>query len=142
MRESAAGPIGTGFLLGMIGFCIVWLVQLPFSLAGFAWARRYDVVEIGYLEWLVEEVFALTGKIKNTGLIEVPMGTSLRTIIEQMGGGMSLSLWDHTRITSIATTPAPPPVGWWSSIAAGGSFGGSSNEADFTADALRVEGVR
>ena len=38
MRESAAGPIGTGFLLGMIGFCIVWLVQLPFSLADFAWA--------------------------------------------------------------------------------------------------------
>ncbi len=33
------------------------------------------------------KVFALAGKIKNTGLIEVPMGTSLREIVEQMGGG-------------------------------------------------------
>jgi bidirectional [NiFe] hydrogenase diaphorase subunit len=34
------------------------------------------------------KVFALAGKIKNTGLIEVPMGTSLREIVEQMGGGI------------------------------------------------------
>jgi len=33
------------------------------------------------------KVFALAGKISNTGLIEVPMGTTLRTIVEQMGGG-------------------------------------------------------
>jgi bidirectional [NiFe] hydrogenase diaphorase subunit len=33
------------------------------------------------------KVFALAGKIKNTGLIEVPMGTALRTIVEDMGGG-------------------------------------------------------
>jgi bidirectional [NiFe] hydrogenase diaphorase subunit len=33
------------------------------------------------------KVFALAGKIQNTGLIEVPMGTTLRTIVEQMGGG-------------------------------------------------------
>ncbi|MGQ4647859.1 NADH-quinone oxidoreductase subunit NuoF [Lyngbya aestuarii] len=33
------------------------------------------------------KVFALTGKIRNTGLIEVPMGISLREIIEDMGGG-------------------------------------------------------
>ncbi len=33
------------------------------------------------------KVFALAGKITNTGLIEVPMGTSLRTIVEDMGGG-------------------------------------------------------
>ncbi|MCX6873718.1 MAG: NADH-quinone oxidoreductase subunit NuoF [Verrucomicrobia bacterium] len=33
------------------------------------------------------KVFALAGKIQNTGLIEVPMGTPLRTIVEQMGGG-------------------------------------------------------
>jgi bidirectional [NiFe] hydrogenase diaphorase subunit len=33
------------------------------------------------------KVFALAGKIKNTGLIEVPMGTTLRTIVEDMGGG-------------------------------------------------------
>src|SRR5512136_97470 len=34
------------------------------------------------------KVFALAGKIRNTGLIEVPMGTRLRTIIEEMGGGV------------------------------------------------------
>lgn len=33
------------------------------------------------------KVFALAGKIKNTGLIEVPMGASLRMIVEEIGGG-------------------------------------------------------
>jgi bidirectional [NiFe] hydrogenase diaphorase subunit len=33
------------------------------------------------------KVFALAGKIVNTGLIEVPMGTPLRQIVEDMGGG-------------------------------------------------------
>jgi NADH:ubiquinone oxidoreductase subunit F (NADH-binding)/(2Fe-2S) ferredoxin len=34
------------------------------------------------------KVFALTGKIKNSGLIEVPMGTTLREIIYGIGGGI------------------------------------------------------
>ena len=34
------------------------------------------------------KVFALGGKIKNTGLVEIPMGTTLRTIIEEIGGGI------------------------------------------------------
>ena len=34
------------------------------------------------------KVFALGGKIKNTGLVEIPMGTTLRTIIEDIGGGI------------------------------------------------------
>jgi bidirectional [NiFe] hydrogenase diaphorase subunit len=34
------------------------------------------------------KVFALAGKVTNTGLIEVPMGTPLRTIVEEMGGGV------------------------------------------------------
>jgi len=34
------------------------------------------------------KVFALAGKINNTGLIEVPMGTTLRTIIYDIGGGI------------------------------------------------------
>ena len=33
------------------------------------------------------KVFALGGKITNTGLVEVPMGTTLRTIVEDIGGG-------------------------------------------------------
>ena len=34
------------------------------------------------------KVFALGGKINNTGLVEVPMGTPLRTIIYDIGGGI------------------------------------------------------
>jgi NADH:ubiquinone oxidoreductase subunit F (NADH-binding) len=34
------------------------------------------------------KVFALTGKIKNPGLIEIPMGITLREIIEEIGGGI------------------------------------------------------
>jgi bidirectional [NiFe] hydrogenase diaphorase subunit len=34
------------------------------------------------------KVFALSGKVANTGLIEVPMGTTLRHIVEVMGGGV------------------------------------------------------
>jgi NADH:ubiquinone oxidoreductase subunit F (NADH-binding)/(2Fe-2S) ferredoxin len=33
------------------------------------------------------KVFALTGKIKNNGLVEVPMGITLRQIVETIGGG-------------------------------------------------------
>ncbi|MCD7793182.1 MAG: 4Fe-4S binding protein, partial [Oscillospiraceae bacterium] len=33
------------------------------------------------------KVFALGGKITNTGLVEVPMGTTLRQVIEDIGGG-------------------------------------------------------
>ena len=34
------------------------------------------------------KVFALAGKIKNTGLVEVPMGTTLREIVYDIGGGI------------------------------------------------------
>jgi NADP-reducing hydrogenase subunit HndC len=34
------------------------------------------------------KVFALGGKIKNTGLVEIPMGTTLREVIEEIGGGV------------------------------------------------------
>lgn len=45
------------------------------------------------------KVFALTGKIKNTGLIEVPMGIPLRQIVEEMGGGAP----DGRKIKSVQT---------------------------------------
>ena len=34
------------------------------------------------------KVFALGGKINNTGLVEVPMGTTLRQVVEEIGGGV------------------------------------------------------
>jgi len=45
------------------------------------------------------KVFALAGKITNTGLIEVPMGTTLRQIVEDMGGGAP----DGGRIKAVQT---------------------------------------
>lgn len=53
-RESAAGRVGTGMLLGMLGLALVWLSQLPFTLAELWWLRRYDLREAGYLDWFVE----------------------------------------------------------------------------------------
>jgi STE24 endopeptidase len=53
-RESAAGRIGTGMLLGMIGLALVWIAQLPFAIAGIWWQKRYDIVTAGYLEWALE----------------------------------------------------------------------------------------
>ena len=50
IRESAAGPIGTGMLLGMVGLAIVWMTQLPFAVAALWWERRHDVSEVGYFE--------------------------------------------------------------------------------------------
>jgi len=34
------------------------------------------------------KVFALGGKIENTGLVEIPMGTTLRTVVHEIGGGI------------------------------------------------------
>ncbi len=43
--------------------------------------------QIGTAKSTGTKVFALTGKVKNSGLIEVPMGISIREIVEVMGGG-------------------------------------------------------
>ncbi|MGZ8782003.1 MAG: M48 family metalloprotease [Gaiellaceae bacterium] len=51
-RESAAGRIGTGMLLGMIGLALVWISQVPFRLAAVWWNRRYDQTDSGYVETL------------------------------------------------------------------------------------------
>ncbi len=45
------------------------------------------------------KVFALAGQINNTGLIETPMGTSLRTIIYEVGGGIH----DHKKFKAVQT---------------------------------------
>ncbi len=34
------------------------------------------------------KIFSLVGKVKNSGLVEIPMGTTLRTMIEDIGGGV------------------------------------------------------
>jgi len=42
-RESAAGPIGTGMLLGMLGFALVWAAELPFAVLDVWWRHRYGM---------------------------------------------------------------------------------------------------
>jgi STE24 endopeptidase len=58
-RESAAGRIGTGMLLGMIGLALVWTSQVPFQLVEVWWSRRYDQTDSGYLETLFANWWAL-----------------------------------------------------------------------------------
>lgn len=58
-RESAAGPIGTGMLLGMLGFALVWIAQVPFQLVALWWERRYGISKANYFESLFDGWFAL-----------------------------------------------------------------------------------
>jgi NADP-reducing hydrogenase subunit HndC len=53
-------------------------------LKGGDWFNR-----IGTADSRGTKVFALTGKIRNSGLVEVPMGTTLREIIYDIGGGIA-----------------------------------------------------
>jgi STE24 endopeptidase len=61
-QESAAGRIGTGMLLGMLGFGFVWLAQLPFALADFWWERRHDISRGSYLGWIFRDWGQLAGE--------------------------------------------------------------------------------
>jgi NADH:ubiquinone oxidoreductase subunit F (NADH-binding)/(2Fe-2S) ferredoxin len=60
------------------------------------WANVPEIINKG-AEWFASlgtkgskgtKVFSLVGKVKNTGLVEVPMGITLRDIIFKVGGGM------------------------------------------------------
>jgi STE24 endopeptidase len=62
MRESAAGPIGTGMMLGMLGFAIVWIAELPFGLVAVWWERRHHVSHQSYVSWIFESFTALGGR--------------------------------------------------------------------------------
>jgi STE24 endopeptidase len=61
-RESAAGRLGTGMLLGMIGFALVWAAQLPFSVAELWWERRHDLTTVGYFSDIFGNWLALGGQ--------------------------------------------------------------------------------
>lgn len=60
------------------------LSQVPFIVSRGADAYR----EIGTENSKGTKVFALAGKVRHGGLIEVPMGITLRQIVERIGGGM------------------------------------------------------
>jgi len=58
MRESAAGPFGTGMLLGMIGFALVWVAELPFSVLDVWWRHHYGLSG-SYVQATIGNWFAL-----------------------------------------------------------------------------------
>ena len=60
-----------------------WASVAPILLHGAKWFAA-----IGTGRSKGTKVFALAGAIRNTGLVEVPMGISLRTIVEEIGGGI------------------------------------------------------
>ena len=62
MAESAAGRIGTGMLLGMLGLAFAWVSQLPFGLAAHWWQRRHGLTRTGYLDWALENWALLAGE--------------------------------------------------------------------------------
>lgn len=62
VRESAAGPIGTGMLLAMLGLGLVWLLQLPFGLAELWWQRRHGITKASYGELVLGGWFGLGGE--------------------------------------------------------------------------------
>jgi Zn-dependent protease with chaperone function len=75
MRESSAGRIGTGILLGMLAFAIVWLAEVPFGLAAVWWERRHHTSHQGYAASLIESFFALGSSFLFVALaIAVAMG--------------------------------------------------------------------
>jgi STE24 endopeptidase len=61
-RESAAGRLGTGMLLGMIGFALVWAAQLPFDVAALWWQRRHHLTHVGYFEHVFGNWLGLGGQ--------------------------------------------------------------------------------
>lgn len=61
VRESAAGRVGTGMLLAMLGFAVVWLAEVPFDLLGLWWQRRHGVSHEGYLQHLLFGFLGLGG---------------------------------------------------------------------------------
>jgi STE24 endopeptidase len=61
-RESAAGRVGTGMLLAMLGFAIVWLAELPFGVAGLWWERRHGISKQGYFDVIFGSFLGLGGQ--------------------------------------------------------------------------------
>jgi STE24 endopeptidase len=60
VRESAAGRIGTGMLLGMLGLGFLWLARLPFAVVTLWWDRRHHISKQGYVDLLVGDWLGLS----------------------------------------------------------------------------------
>lgn len=62
MKESAAGPIGTGMMLAMLGLALVWLAMLPIGLLQTWWWGRHGLIEADYVGWISGSWGALGGE--------------------------------------------------------------------------------
>jgi STE24 endopeptidase len=51
-RESAAGPIGTGIMLAILGVGIVYVIQVPWGVLALWWQRRHGVADQSYGSWI------------------------------------------------------------------------------------------
>jgi STE24 endopeptidase len=68
-RESAAGRVGTGLLLGMLGLGVVWFAQLPFGIADLWWERRHGISHQGYVSYVLDSFFGLGGAFLSVCLV-------------------------------------------------------------------------
>ncbi len=93
------------------------------------------------------KVFALAGKVKNTGLVEVPMGTTLRQVVFDIGGGIT----DGKRFKAVQTggpaggcmpeSALDTPVDY-DSLMAAGSIMGSGGMIVIDEDSCMVDMAR
>jgi len=114
MRESAAGRIGTGMLLGMLGFAVVWLAEVPFGLVAVWWQRRHHVSHQGYVASLIESFFALGSKFLFVSLaLLVAMGLAgvLRRWWWAVAAPVFVALALLSTYLSIYLVPATAPLG-------------------------------
>ena len=68
-----------------------WATVPEIVLKGAEWFTSIGTGDVSQNPWggsKGTKVFSLTGKVKNTGLVEVPMGITLREIIYDIGGGI------------------------------------------------------
>jgi STE24 endopeptidase len=62
LKESAAGRIGSGMLLAMLGLGLVWLTLLPAGFVDLWWQRRHDLTQANYADYLFGSWGALGGE--------------------------------------------------------------------------------
>ncbi|HEX4465647.1 MAG TPA: M48 family metalloprotease, partial [Solirubrobacteraceae bacterium] len=52
----------TGMMLGMLGFAVLWIAEIPFGLAAVWWQRKHGISHQGYVASLLESFLSLGGK--------------------------------------------------------------------------------
>ena len=84
-RQRPPYPAESGLFGGptLINNVETWATVAPILSKGADW-----FVSLGTERSKGTKVFSLVGKVRSTGLVEVPMGTTLRTLVDEVGGGV------------------------------------------------------